>query len=262
MQLIKQFQNAYEEVIENTADLHTKQLSEFIEQCEAIHSGYEGSWLSPNHNLEIYLCEYFIQMEGYSCTQYKIHELYRKLAEKFIEEDNAEEAMKAFEKSLNWNPVDLDTRFAFAKLYRDLGDWECYLKTVQDSYPFCYSRSDMAKYYRDLGCYYLEIYRPEIAEALYTYSNLFYMSDMAENEISFLETALKRERRQYSYEDLQQILAKEGIPEHPDKSTLALLYRVGKLEQENGNPAYAKYLYVFLYQLTRDEEIEQILKTI
>ncbi len=237
------------------------ELKRIAEKCEAVHNEYSRLWLSPNHNLEIHLFEYFICKDNYNCTEYKLHEIYRRLAAKYIEADNMSAAAGAFDDSLRWNPIDIDTLFEKAKFYRNMQELEKYKELIEDSYSYCYTRSDMARYYRYLGYYYVEMYQPELAEALYTYSNLYYKSEMADQEIKFLKTVMGKKNQILDLEEIKGVIKKAEIPLFPDEHTLFILSETAKTELDSGNKEYAKYLFLFYSQLTGDKNAESILKS-
>jgi tetratricopeptide (TPR) repeat protein len=215
---------------------------------------------SPNHLLEIYLYQYYIGGEEFEVTDMKIHALYRQLADKFSKKDRVYEAIEIYEKSLAINPLDIETRSELAKLYRRTGKWDLLFKTAEEMYPFCYTISDLSRYYRILGEYYLETYKPEVSAAAYTYSNYFHPTETAGKEILFLEKALNKKFAFENIQELQNILMNENIPLNGKNETLGLLYKTGMLELDKNNTEYACCLLMFLYQLTKDEETGEILK--
>ena len=182
------------------------------------------------------------------------------MADKYSKKDRVQEAIEFFEKSLAVNPLDIETRSGLAKVYRRTGKWDLLYKTAEELYPFCYTTSDLSRYYRILGEYYLETYKPEVSVAAYTYSNFFNQTETADKEIRFLEKAMNKKFAFNNIQDLQNILMKEVIPLGGKNETLGILYKTGMLELEKNNTEYACYLLLFLYQLTKDEETGEILK--
>ena len=65
--------------------------------------------------------------------------------------------------------------------YKYLHDIEKEFEYAQKTYNFCCTRSELATYYRNVGWYYLEKYKPEVSVACYMYSNLFEKSEQNEN---------------------------------------------------------------------------------
>lgn len=255
-----ELKNKYNYLYENLENATIKELKDFLGQWEELADKSRKTYFCPNHPLEIYLYELERKGEEYDILEWKLHLLYRELAERYIKRNDREYALSFYEKALCYNPLDVEILYGLACLYRNTGNWDMLYKTAVRMYPYCYTRSDMSRYYRLLGTYYLEIYEPDLAEAVYEYSNLYYPSEAADKEIEFLEKALKRKRQFREMDRLQEILKEKGLPLAPRDKTLGLLYKVGKLELERNNLDYARYLFLFLYQLTGDEEAGQILK--
>ncbi len=248
----------YLTILEKEDKVTAKELKEFLALYEKESQG--RIIFSPNHLLELYLYQYYIGSEGFEITDMKMHAIYRLMADKYSKKDRVQEAIEFFEKSLAANPLDIETRSGLAKVYRRTGKWDLLYKTAEELYPFCYTTSDLSRYYRILGEYYLETYKPEVSVAAYTYSNFFNPTETAEKEIRFLEKALNKKFAFNNIQELQNILMKEGIPLGGKNETLGILYKTGMLELEKNNTEYACYLLLFLYQLTKDEETGEILK--
>ena len=120
----------------------------------------------------------------------------------------------------------------------------------------------MARFYRNLGFYYVETYQPDTAEALYEYSNLFFQTDNAESELGYLEEALQQERTKYDVHELQELISAVQIPVAAPSNTLGLLYEVGKSEEKKGHLQEAAECYLMVYDLTQDDEVKERIKQI
>lgn len=254
-----ELEEKYHYLYENLQKVSLKELKEFVKAWEMTDNKKDIPCFSPNHLLEVYLYEYKVQGEKFEILDWKIHLIYRELAERYTKKDDLAMALSYYEKALDFNPVDVELIYGLAHLYRNSGNFDMLYQTAVRMYPFCYSRSDMSKYYRLLGMFFLETYQPELAEALYEYSEYYYPNDAAYKEIEFLEKALKRKHRAREISELQEILKKNSIPVFPRQETLGLLYKTAQLELGRDNTEYARFLFIFLYQLTGDEEVEEIL---
>ncbi len=254
-----ELEEKYRYFLENLQEISLKELREFIKAWEKTKSEKDVPGFSPNHPLEVYLYKYKVQGEKYEILDWKLHLIYRELAERYKKKDDLAMALSAYKKALDLNPVDVEIIYELAHLYRNTGDFDMLYQTAERMYPFCYTRSDMSKYYRLLGMYYLETYKPELAEALYEYSEYYYPNEIASKEMEFLEKALKRKHQEREISELQELLKEKSIPVVPRQETLGFLYKVAKMELDRNNTEYAKYLFLFLYQLTGDEEAGEIL---
>jgi len=220
-----------------------------------------GKQFSFNHILEVYYYDYFLNhKEDISHTDINLNAYYRLFGFLKMQLNNLEEAVKAYEIAVSWNPVDLDSMLQLGELYKSLGNLNACKKITDRAYNFCCTRATLARYYRNLGFYYLEKYQPQIATALYQYSNIYSSSKQADNELYYLEKALKSPTPNLSIQDMQAILAKENIPVGPNSDTIGITYRVGQLELEKGNKDNARDCFTMVYDLTLDDEVNSILQ--
>ena len=100
------------------------------------------------------------------------------------------------------NPVDMETILGIILCCKQLGDADGEYSYTTESYNYCCTRAELAAYYRNLGWYYLEKYKPEVAAACYLYSKYFEDSQQADAELEFLEKAIGKK---VADKDLDQI---------------------------------------------------------
>lgn len=225
--------------------------------------------VSIYHIAEIFLYEYY-------CNRGEYHIREQDALTPLMERGDEQEkrggyigALQTYEKALKENPVSMAVYEKIVECCRRLGDLEEMHRYTLECWPYCCTRSELAWYYRSLGYYYLEIYRPELSEVLYRYSTLFAKSEQAENEISYLERALEKKMPEYSAEELQQFLKREDIPTVASDVTMALLVRAGEEAASESAAArgagqsgrsraaagQARDCYQMVFDLTGDEEI-------
>lgn len=255
-------EHEYNKIMESLSKQAKDTLEAFCNKIDAMIAKESATYFCPNHTFEIYLYEYRRNPNEYELCEKKFPEIYRKLAKLLLDEGNDEDAKEVYMKALAFNPIDLDTLFDLVVLYRLMGEWDAMKEVIDQTYDLCYSRSDISRYYRYLGCYYLETYQPELAKHLYEYSNLLYHSQQADDELKFLHSVLKDNQKKSTIAEIQNNLREHSIALQPDQKTLALLYQVAKQELSRENLSYARILFLFLYELTQDEEIKQIIQTI
>lgn len=238
-------------------------LETFMEEIEADFSTKKGTAISFNHILEVYEYDYFKKSEAAPVyTDLNISAFYRFYGFVLMHLNLFTEAIEAYENALSWNPVDLDALLQLIELYKRTKEPEKVREYSFRSYDLCCTRATLAQFYRGLGFYYLENYKPEAAIALYLYSNIFYPTKQADEELSYLRTALNQPVREYSIRELQKLLSDYQIPTGPNPDTLGIAYRVGQLELDAGNIENAKDCFSMVYDLTRDEEVREILEKI
>ncbi|MFA9463207.1 MAG: hypothetical protein ACERKN_02835 [Velocimicrobium sp.] len=241
----------------STAD---KKMDDLLSTITPLYQKQLGKYYSFNHVLEVYYYDYFLNHDASILhTDINLSAYYRLHGFIKMQLDDFKSAAKSYETALVWNPVDLDSLLQLGELYKRLGNLKDCRRVSESAYNFCCTRATLARYYRNLGFFYLESYQPDIATALYQYSNIYYPSTQADNELIYLEKALNRPTPTLSLNEIQQILSNESIPTGPNPDTIGITYRVGQLELEGGNIENAKDCFTMVYDLTQDVQIKTIL---
>ena len=238
-------------------------IKELTDKVEAMYDNHSNKLFSFNHILETYYYAYFMKdVSQLEYTEYAINAYYRTLGFCQMHIGKHIDAIKSYEKALKWNPVDLDTYLQLAELYKKVNNLDSLRKVTFESYNFLCSRATMARFYRNLGFYYLEKYEPELAVILYKYSNIYYETEFANKELEFIAKAIRNEIPEYSLKYMQEKINEYNIPVGPNPDTIGITYRVGQLELEAGNTKEAKECFMMVYDLTQDYEVENILKSL
>ncbi len=231
------------------------ELRTFAKGCEEDIFGQESDWFCPNHPLDIVLYTFFTGNELKNLSEIGLHKVYYELARRAAEQEEYSESEKFCKAALVYNPVDLDSLFQLAVSYRQQEKYEEMKEIAFQIHPFCYMSPDLAWFYRLLGSYYLQKMEPQLAKNLYDYSNLLFPSVSADQEIAYLQKAMKNSLKDLSVVDMQQSLKQENIPLGANDITLGFVYKIAKQAIEAGNISYGRQLLVFLYEMTGDEEI-------
>lgn len=237
-------------------------MKKVLETIETTLSGQRGHIFSFNHILEVYYFRFFKEAAGKELTYapFNIGALYRLYGYILIRLEEYGAAITAYENALDWNPVDLDSLFQLSELYKKTKDLKHTKEITLEAYSYCCSRASMAHFYRNLGFYYLESYQPEIACALYLYSNIFSPSESANRDLAYLEKALNRPSPQPSLAEIQALLKEQKIPAGPNPDTVGITFRTGQLELEKQNYETARDCFALVYDLTLDQEAKALLE--
>ncbi|MCR5769736.1 MAG: hypothetical protein K6G87_00730 [Butyrivibrio sp.] len=211
--------------------------------------------LSLRHISEVFLYEYYMNPGEYEISEEDLSRPHLDKANSLLTEQKNNEALQEFLAANMENPVSFEAISGIIICCKRLGDIEGEYKYTQDMYKLCCTRAELATYYRNLGWYYLENYKPYLAAAIYRYSTYFQKSQAAEDEIKYLETALNKPMGQESPEQILKILEDNNIEKGPSNVTLALLIKAGEEAEQNGNFMQANDCYMMVYDLTGDEEI-------
>ena len=237
--------------------------------------GTEQIWLCINHIMEyyIYAC-YFEPETEVKMPELPIAEYYRTYADLCVKLQKYKRAEDAYKNALCWNPADLDSYLGLAECYKYLNMLSRYLDMTKQAYRFCCTRATMARFYRNMGFYYLSSYNTDMAKACYTYSNIYYHTDNADSELEYINNALKaaneqtknsdsknnkEENTEYTIKQMQEMFDKEGVEPGPDSKTIGIIYRVGELMMQDKELRLAKDCFMIVYDITNEPQLESLI---
>jgi tetratricopeptide (TPR) repeat protein len=216
--------------------------------------------ISLNHIMEYYIYAYYYKItSSLNCSEIPFVEYYRTYGQLCIELSKFNAAEEAFKNAIQWNPVDLDSMLGLAEVYRYNNKLGKFLDMTKQLYRYCCTRATMARYYRNMGFYYLSKYKPEVARACYLYSNIYYETDNAKNELAYLETALQDKTPELTILQMQEIFKENDIEPGPNPDTIGVIYRVGELMMQDHDYTLAKDCFMVVYDITREEKLEGLL---
>lgn len=218
-------------------------------------------YISLNHVMEYYIYAFYFKPETeVRCTKLPYGEYYRTYGELCLDLGKFHGAEDAFAKAIAWNPVDLDAILGLSEAYKHQNKLDKYLDATKMAYRYCCTRATMARYYRNMGYYYLSRYQTKMARACYIYSNIYFHTDNADGELEYLKQALKDETPDFSIRQMQQMFQKENVEPGPDSDTIGVVYRVGELMMEDGELKLARDCFSIVYDITQEEKLEALLE--
>ncbi len=217
-------------------------------------------YISLNHVMEYYLYVFYYKPDAdVLCTDIPIGEYLRTYGGLCIKLAKYNAAKEAFIQAIEWNPMDLDAILGLAECYKYLGMNDRYLEQTKNAYRLCCTRATMARYYRNMGYINVSKYNTELARACYIYSNIYYHTENADNELKYLETALNDKTPDYSIKDMQKMFDENGIEPGPDSDTIGIIYRVGELMMHDNEYKLAKDCFSIVYDITGEKKLEALL---
>lgn len=255
----------YEEVLRLVDEKKYEEAKELLESfIDTIKDKYQESedsvYYSFNHIVELYIHSYYERpQKEIRFTELKMHEFYRVYAYILTQNELYDKALEAVEISLKWNPVDIDTMFEKCEILRHLGKLEEFYQMTTSTYRYAFSRATMARIYRNYGYYFVEKLQPDIASTLYEYSNIYFETENANNELAYIVEATGRSLVKRNVKEMQAILSEKQIPLGPNSDTIGIVYRVGQLLLSDGDIEPAKDCFSIVYDITQDEEVGEIL---
>jgi len=218
-------------------------------------------YMSLNHVMEYYVYAYYYKPEvQVECMPLPIGEYYRSYGDLSIRLGRYKAAAEAYKSAICWNPVDLDAVLGLAECFKYQNMLKRYLIATKEAYKLCCTRATMARYYRNMGFYYLSEYNTEIARCCYIYSNIYFKTENADSELAYIKKALGDETPQWSVREMQNMLDSAGIEPGPQPDTIGVIYRVGELLMEDKEYALAKDCFSICHDITQEEQLAKLLE--
>ena len=221
-------------------------------------------WLCTNHIMEYYIYACYFEPEmDVKMPELPIAEYYRTYAELCVKLQKYKRAEDAYKNALCWNPVDLDSYLGLAECYKYLNMITRYLDMTKQAYRFCCTRA--------------------MAEACYTYSNIYYHTDNADSELEYIKNALAAAKnnenkdsinkdedvitkeevnengQKYTIKQMQEMFDKEHVEPGPDSKTIGIIYRVGELMLQDKEYRLAKDCFMIVYDITNEQQLEGLI---
>lgn len=218
-------------------------------------------YISLNHVMEYYLYAYYYKPDcEVLCSELPYGEYYRTYGDLCVKGAKYKAGADAYKNAICWNPVDLDAVLGLAECYKYLNMLERYLIATKEAYRLCCTRATMARYYRNMGFYFLSKYKPETARACYIYSNIYYHTENADSELAYIESALKQKTPRLAIAEMQKMFDGEGIEPGPSPDTIGVIYRVGEIMMESSDYRLARDCFSIVYDITGEEQLGKLLE--
>ena len=171
-----------------------------------------------------------------------------------LEARRPREAKAALNKALAFNPVDAETLCKIADVARRERDFVGYLKATTQALRVSYRRRDLARGYRNLGTFYLDVQRYDVATAAFQFSLTFDESQDARRELKFIESKTRRPAKAPPFDKLRKIFDAEGIPVGPSAETIEAARELAIRARDAGDFALAFRCVDVVWRLADDAE--------
>lgn len=166
-----------------------------------------------------------------------------------------QKAIDALRKARKWNPINADIAFELAENYKAIGDLETFLEITKEAYSGCFRERTLARYYRNLAFYYSEKKKYREATACIKVSGHYdSASANIQSELYYIQEMNGGKRIDLSGEDVDEILAAEGISPFADRDVLGLAGSLANNCIQNEQWQAAEYFLEIFYDLTDDDE--------
>lgn len=206
------FKKAEAEMVIRNFDNAKKLFNEYIEYIYKLKEEKKENWLSFNNNIEFVLyCNNNRNMEKTFNVNYEIHQAYTYLGNMEFEQGDYDKAIDYLNKAIQWNPYSFQATMELAEAYKVKKELKKYYSITLDSINIIYREKDLARYYRNLGYYFIENKEWDLAKAVYLYS-------------------LRFENSNNVYQEIQYIVQSTGNDKLPEKEALPEILRENRID--------------------------------
>lgn len=182
-------------------------LLEFFDKTKDLYQNNEEEYYSFSNLLEfiLYTSKYKSDKKivWVSIEYSRAYNLYAYICN---EEKNYELAISMIDKAIKYNPLDVNGYFEKAETYKLQKKWEEMKDVSLEALENIFDAISLARLYRNLGHYYIEKNRLDVAFTLYSYSTIFDKNEMAYHEMKYIKHLLKKENYSVSKEEVKNIL--------------------------------------------------------
>lgn len=170
------------------------------------------------------------------------------------------EARVYLEKSLHWNPVSCTVAFEYIETFKVEKDLNKFYELTKEQFKYAYKPEHVARCFRNLGFYFVEIKEYSVAAACY-FISMFYDSDnkMAQSELYYIQN-ITQDRNAPTVDLLIQYEKEYGIPQGADRDAIGLAYAYGQKALEDGHKDLAIYFLEIFCGLAYDDATEKLLE--
>lgn len=184
-------------------------------------------------------------------------EMYYQYGSLLIDLKRYDDAQKALEKGLKWNPVSTQIAFERTETFKLRGMMEEYYQATRDIFKIAFRPSDLARCYRNLGYYYVEKGELQVAVCCLVFSIPFSSSDLVQSELFYIYSLDHKLIMNPDMQTIQINFKGYDIPLGPDEGVISLAYYFAKQSIEQGQKELAQYFISILISLL-GEDIEEL----
>lgn len=230
-----------------------KILLSYIEETKNLYKKENAISYSFRNILEFYL---FVNTFKVNKQVYwinlKCDEAYRLLGYISVEEKDYDKALKYLKESLKYNPINIESFFEVVETYKMSGNLDEMKGSISSLYDYIYEETSLARYYRNLGFYYIEKENYDLAFSLYLISLEYEYNQFALNEMLYIRKKLDNPDFIIEKKEAIKLLSDNDINIGITNNNLSLLKNLSndkKLKQKD--PNYVKKIKESIKKLTK-----------
>jgi tetratricopeptide (TPR) repeat protein len=169
-----------------------------------------------------------------------------------------EDAEIALKKAIRWNPVNAQIAFEHAETYKARGMMDKYLELTREIFKIAYRPNDLARCYRNMGYYYVEMKQWKKAVCCYEFSLQFEKSNMVQSELYYISSTSGLQIEIPTLEEVKKCFEEERIPFGADHDVMGISYTLGKRYYGNKIKDATIYFLDIFRGFADDEDVEKM----
>ena len=188
-------------------------------------------------------------------------EMYLLYGSLLVEIQRPEDAEKALEKAMKWNPASTQIAFEHAESLKIQGKIDEFKDATMNAFRYAFRPDELARCYRNLSYYFVEKKEYETAVCCLLFSTQYGKSDMVQSELYYI-SQMTGKNIDPSEEDLDKCFKEHGIPFGPEIEMLKIAYAYGRHFYEDGNMQAAGYFLDIFTSFINDDEANKMMEDI
>ena len=173
-----------------------------------------------------------------------------------------DEALTMANKSLKWNPINVDVYSEMFYIYKTKLDEDNINRLIDEIHKQIYKPEDLSYYYKLLGNYFVNA-NVDLAYALYYLAYKYYEDDELLESMVKINDTLNRGVYKLNDIDIKTTLEKNHIPYGPDEKNVQMLFYIyANNKRLIRNPKADALLSNIIYKYTGDEKYAPLNKII
>jgi len=145
------------------------------------------SYYAPNNPIEYQIIHDMLKEDYFKTIQFNFSDAYLYLGSINIDKQDIEKARRYMQEGLNLNPCNQELIFEYIETYRIENDLETFKDLTMKAFDKLYSPQGISRYFRNLGFYYIEAKKFDLAKDLFIHSMMFERNNAAINELIYIE---------------------------------------------------------------------------
>ena len=195
-------------------------------------------------------------------AEFPYTEIYLLYGGLLVELKRLEDARKALNKGLRWNPMNFSIMSEYIETFKLEGNMEKFFQTTLDAFKIAIHAPQVARCFRNLGYYFAEMkLYPEAVATLLLSTRFDKGSKQVQSELYYI-SQVAGDIKEPAYEEFKAFSEKYGFPLGADKDVLGLAYAYGKNALDEGEKEWGKYFLTILYELTLDDGVKKMIDSI